>query len=151
MAQAEASGFESQPGFPGKSFFGSSLHSPTKSHSILSCDYLGTRQTDSLDNVVDRDVEQPVIKSLHLHSAAGKGLALRNGVHEEEVVMLPAEARVQLLLHNEDNVSRDDVGALGRESQVATDRFIAYINWPRFCLYMSPGLHLCNGELDPVF
>lgn len=39
-------------------------------------------------------------------------LAQRNGVHEEEVVMLPAEARVQLLLHNEDNVSRDDVGAL---------------------------------------
>lgn len=27
-----------------------------------------------VDNVVDRDVEQPVIKSLHLHSAAGKGL-----------------------------------------------------------------------------
>lgn len=38
------------------------------------CGYLGTRQTDSLDNVVDGDVEQPVIKGLHLHSAAGKGL-----------------------------------------------------------------------------
>lgn len=77
MAQAETSGFESQPGFLGKSFFGSSLHSPTKSQSILSYDYLGTRQTDSLDNVVDGDVEQPVIKGLHLHSAAGKGLEAR--------------------------------------------------------------------------
>lgn len=72
-AQAEASGSESQPGFPGKSF-GGSLHSPTKSQSILSCDYLGTRQADSLDNVVDGNVEQSIIKGLHLHSAAGKGL-----------------------------------------------------------------------------
>lgn len=47
-------------------------------------------------------------------------LAQRNGVHEEEVVILPAKARVQLLLYNEDNISRDNVGALGRESQVAT-------------------------------
>lgn len=37
---------------------------------------MGTRQTDSLDNVVDGDVEQPVIKGLHLHSAAGKGLGV---------------------------------------------------------------------------
>lgn len=50
---------------------------PYKFQSILSCDYLGTRQTDLLDNVVDGDVEQPVIKGLHLHSAAGKGLEAR--------------------------------------------------------------------------
>lgn len=39
-------------------------------------------------------------------------LAQRNGVHKEEVVNLPAEARVQLLLYNEDYISRDNVGAL---------------------------------------
>lgn len=47
-------------------------------------------------------------------------LAQRNGVHEEEVVVLPAEAGVQLLLYNEDNISRDNVRALGRESQAVT-------------------------------
>lgn len=47
-------------------------------------------------------------------------LAQGNGVHEEEIVSLPAEARVQLLLHNEDYISRDNVGALGRESQGET-------------------------------
>lgn len=44
-------------------------------------------------------------------------LAQRNGVHKEEVVLLPAESRVQLLLYDEDNIGRDNVGALGRESQ----------------------------------
>lgn len=44
-------------------------------------------------------------------------LAQRNGVHKEEVVLLPAEARVQLLLYDEDNIGRDNVGALGGESQ----------------------------------
>lgn len=47
-------------------------------------------------------------------------LAQRNGVYEEEVVILPAESRVQLLLYNEDNIGWDDVGALGGESQVVT-------------------------------
>lgn len=39
-------------------------------------------------------------------------LAQRNGVHKEEIVVLPAEARVQLLLYDEDNIGRDNVGAL---------------------------------------
>lgn len=47
-------------------------------------------------------------------------LAQGNGVHEEEVVMLPAEARVQLLLYNEDNIGRDNVGTLGRKNQGVT-------------------------------
>lgn len=51
-------------------------------------------------------------------------LAQRNGVQEEEIVMLPAEARVQLLLYNEDNIGRDNVGALGRKSQGVTSSLL---------------------------
>lgn len=44
-------------------------------------------------------------------------LAQRDGVHKDEVIVLPAEARVQFLLHNEDDVGWGDVGALGRRRQ----------------------------------
>lgn len=67
---------------------------------------------DSLDDVIDGDVEQTVIEGLYLHGAAGQSLAQGNGVHKKEVVILPAEARVQLLLHDEDDIGWDDVGAL---------------------------------------
>lgn len=52
-------------------------------------------------------------------------LAQRNGVHKEEVVKLPAEARMQFLLYDEDNISWDNVGALGRKSQGVTGLLLA--------------------------
>lgn len=83
-------------------------------------------------------------------SALPTHLAQGNGVHKKEVVILPAEARVQLLLHDEDDIGWDDVGALGRRDQGVT-RTSWLCDMPSSCLYWFPCLHLNNDEIRPGF